>query len=77
MKGKDLRKQWKQVGLGLGFGLVVGKFFGDCLAALLSGIGTGMIEEAARNGNKFCQRVCDKTDVKYDKPEDKEPEDEE
>ena len=77
MKSKDLRKQWKQVGLGLGFGLVVGKYFGDCLTALLDGLSAGMVKRGARNGNKFCQNLCSQTDVKYDKPEDEEPEDEE
>lgn len=77
MKSKDLMKQWKQVGLGLGFGLVVGKYFGHCLAALLDGLSAGMVKEGARNGNKFCQNLCIQTGVKYDKSEDEEPEDEE
>ena len=77
MKSKDLRKQWKQVGLGLGFGLVVGKYFGHFLTALLDGLSAGMVKERARNGNKFFQNLCSQTGVKYDKSEDEEPEDEE
>ena len=77
MKGKDLRKQWKQVGLGLGFGLVVGKYLGLSLTNALDYVSELAIKRMAGKGDEFSKDYCDKVGWSYDKPENKEPEDEE
>lgn len=76
MKGKDLRKQWKQVGLGLGFGLVVGKYLGLSLTNAIDYVSELVLKHMAGEGQKFSQDYCDKVGWDYNKPENKEPEDE-
>lgn len=47
----------------------MGKFAADAVAAILSGIGLGLLKNAADDGNKIAQEVCEKADIKVEPKE--------
>lgn len=67
---KDLRK----AAFAVGFGVTMGKFAADSVAAILSGIGLGLLKNAADDGNKIAQEVCEKADIEVEPKENKEDE---
>lgn len=69
---KDLRK----AAFAVGFGVTMGKFAADAVAAILSGISIGLLKNAADDGNKIAQEVCEKADIKVEPEENKENESE-
>lgn len=68
MKKMDLFK----IGMYLGIGATVGKWFGECINAGLEGISLGVIAGLAGCGNKRAQEICDTHGLDYKKSE-KEP----
>lgn len=55
MKKMDLFK----MGMWIGMGATVGKWFGECINAALDGTFQGIIIGLASNGNKCARRACD------------------
>lgn len=66
MKKMDLFK----IGLYLGMGATVGKWFSGCINAVLDGICIGVVQGMAAQGNKTCQAYCENVGWKYDSPKD-------
>jgi hypothetical protein len=62
---KDLRK----AAFAVSFGVGMGKFAADAVAAILSGISIGLLKNAADDGNKIAQEVCEKADIKVEPKE--------
>lgn len=63
MKKMDLFK----IGMYLGMGAAVGKWFGECISAALEGVSLGVIAGLAGCGNKRAQEVCDAHGLDYKK----------
>lgn len=63
MKRMDLFK----IGMYVGMGATVGKWFGDCINAALDGTFQGIIIGLASNGNKRAQKACDVGGFSYKK----------
>jgi hypothetical protein len=53
----------------IGAGLTVGKYLGEVINAVFNGIGLGIAVIGAEKGNENMQKVCNKYNVKYKKPE--------
>lgn len=53
----------------VGAGLTVGKYVGGMLNGAISGVIDIPIRIMAENGNEAAQKLCEKTYIKYDKPE--------
>ena len=66
MKKIDLFK----IGMWIGMGATVGKWFGECINAALEGVSLGVIDGLASNRNKRTQRACDVRDFSYKKFDD-------
>lgn len=66
MKKMDLFK----MGMWIGMGAIVGKWFGECINAALDGTFQGIIIGLASNGNKRAQRACDIGGFSYKKFDD-------
>lgn len=66
MKRMDLFK----IGMYVGMGATVGKWFGECINAALDGTFQGIITDLASNGNKRAQRACDIGGFSYKKFDD-------
>lgn len=66
MKKIDLFK----MGMWIGMGATVGKWFGECINAALDGTFQGIIIGLASNGNKRARRVCDIGGFSYKKFDD-------
>ena len=65
MKKMDLFK----IGMYVGMGATVGKWFGECISAVLEGSCLGIIKGLASAGNKSMQKACDTAGVDYEKGE--------
>lgn len=63
MKKMDLFK----IGILIGMGTTVGKWFGECINAALEGVFLGVIAGLAGFGNKHAQEVCDAHGLDYKK----------
>lgn len=63
MKKMDLFK----IGMWIGMGATVGKWFGECINAALEGVSIGVISGLAGFGNKHAQEVCDAHGLDYKK----------
>lgn len=63
MKKMDLFK----IGMWIGMGATVGKWFGEHINAALEGVSIGVISELAGFGNKHAQEVCDAHGLDYKK----------
>lgn len=50
-------------------GLTVGKYLGEVINAGFNGIGLGVAVFGAEKGNKNMQKICNKYNVEYKKPE--------
>ena len=48
-----------KIGMWIGMGATVGKWFGECVNAALEGVSIGVISGLAGFGNKHAQEVCD------------------
>lgn len=62
---KDLRK----AAFAVGFGVTMGKFAADAVEAILTGISIGLLKNAADDGNKIAQEICEKADIKVEPKE--------
>lgn len=63
--GKGLFKS----AVAIGAGLVVGKYLGSLVNAGLEGVFQGLIEHRAKKGSKTAQDICEKHNLKYEKPD--------
>lgn len=61
-----------KIGMWIGMGATVGKWFGEFINAALEGVSLGVIAGAAGCGNKRAQEICDDNGLDYKKSE-KEP----
>lgn len=52
----------------------MGKFAADAVAAILSGIGLGLLKNAADDGNKIAQEICEKANIEVEPKENNEDE---
>lgn len=63
MKKMDLFK----IGMWIGMGATVGKWFGECINAALEGFSIGFISGLTGLGNKNAKEVCDAHGLDYKK----------
>ncbi len=57
---KDLRK----AAFAVGFGFTMGKFVGELVNAAITGVGIGVLQFAANNGNDIAQKTCKESGIK-------------
>lgn len=67
---KDLRK----AAFAVGFGVTMGKFAAEMTQAVITGIGLGAFEIAAKKGNEIAQEVCEKAKIEVEPKENKKDE---
>lgn len=66
INGKDLMR----AGVCVGAGLMVGKYLGGLINAGLDGVAEWAMGNMANRGDETAQKICEKYDIKYDKPKD-------
>lgn len=66
MKKMDLFK----IGMWIGMGATIGKWFGECINAALEGVSLGVIDGLTGFCNKHAQRACDIGGFSYKKVDD-------
>lgn len=59
---KDLRK----AAFAVGFGVAMGKFAAEMTQAVITGIGLGTLEFAAKKGNKNDKKACEESGIKVE-----------
>lgn len=59
---KDLRK----AAFAVGVGFTLGRSIGGYISAALNGTVLGIVKSLAKNGNKFMQEVCEKSNVEWE-----------
>ena len=69
MEGTIRMKGLFKSAVAIGAGLTVGKYLGGVINAGFNGIGLGVAALGAEKGDEQMQKICNKYNVKYKKPE--------
>lgn len=68
---KQTIKDLRNMAFAVGFGLTIGKYFGNQLGSFINGAMKGTLIAFAKNGNEFSQNICKNTGLIYEEKQDK------